>query len=269
MYSIAGSVGDRQRARQAEADRADGGVRLEPERRRAAAEHLGPRAELDVRLQPDHRLVPGQRLVVRHQLRRHRAITQVPSPEPAAGRPSAAPVPPRRARGDPVRAVVGERRCHDLQPDRQAVLGREPARHRDRRVAGQIGRDRAQVGQVHGHRVVGPLPDRERGRRGGRRDQHVDLLERRVEVPADQRAHLLRLAVVGVVVAARQRVRAEHDPALDLRAEAGRPGQRHDLVRARGCRRRRSAGRSASRRTGPGSTSTRWARSGNRPAARR
>ena len=40
------------------------------------------------------------------------------------------------------------------------------------------------------------------------------------EVAADQRADALRLPVVGVVVAGRQRVGAEHDPALHLGAEA-------------------------------------------------
>ena len=38
---------------------------------------------------------------------------------------------------------------------------------------------------------------------------------------ADDRPHLLRLAVVGLVVARRERVGAEHDPALRLVAEAG------------------------------------------------
>src|SRR5580700_6597971 len=37
-------------------------------------------------------------------------------------------------------------------------------------------------------------------------------------------------AVVGVVISAGQGVGAEHDAALDLGAEAGRPGRRHDLV---------------------------------------
>ena len=39
-------------------------------------------------------------------------------------------------------------------------------------------------------------------------------------VAAHERADLLRLQVVGVVVAGAQHVGAEHDPALDLRAEA-------------------------------------------------
>ena len=51
-------------------------------------------------------------------------------------------------------------------------------------------------------------------------DQHVEPLEGVVEVALDERAHLLRLQVVGVVVAGGERVRAEHDAALDLGAEA-------------------------------------------------
>ena len=58
--------------------------------------------------------------------------------------------------------------------------------------------------------------------------------EGRLEVARDERADLLGLAVVGVVVAARQGVRAEHDAALDLGAETGRAGQRHDLLGAAG-----------------------------------
>ena len=57
------------------------------------------------------------------------------------------------------------------------------------------------------------------GRRRRRRDE-VEALERGREVARDQRAHLLRAAVVGVVVARGERVGPEHDPALDLLAEA-------------------------------------------------
>ena len=70
----------------------------------------------------------------------------------------------------------------------------------------------------------------ERGGRRGRGDQHVDLAEGRVEVPDDQRADLLGLAVVGVVVAAGQRVRAQDDAPLDLGAETRLAGQRHHLL---------------------------------------
>ena len=55
----------------------------------------------------------------------------------------------------------------------------------------------------------------------GRRDERVEaLLPQAVEVALDQRPDLLGLEVERVVVARRQRVRAEHDPALDLGAEA-------------------------------------------------
>ena len=64
----------------------------------------------------------------------------------------------------------------------------------------------------------------------------VEARERRREVLGDLRAHALGLPVVGVVVAARERVGAEHDAALDLGAEA--------VVRACACTSR--AGRSAS-----------------------
>ena len=52
-------------------------------------------------------------------------------------------------------------------------------------------------------------------------------------------------AVVRVVVAGAERVRAEHDAALDLGAEAGLAGERGDLLGGAACRRRRPAGRSA------------------------
>ena len=51
------------------------------------------------------------------------------------------------------------------------------------------------------------------------------------EVVADQAAHTQRLAVVRVVVARRQRVRAEHDAALDLGAESLVAGRHVHRVR--------------------------------------
>ena len=60
-------VDHRQRARMPQADRAGVGVRLVAEGQRAAAEHLGARAQLDVDLHPDHRLEgPGLGLRDRH-----------------------------------------------------------------------------------------------------------------------------------------------------------------------------------------------------------
>ena len=101
-------------------------------------------------------------------------------------------------------------------------------------------------------------------------DQHVGLLERRLEVAADQRAHLLRLAVVGVVVAAGQGVGAEDDPALHLVAEAGVAGGAHDVLGARvvDALGQSPAGRSASRRSGRGWTTPRPAGSGSTSPAR-
>ena len=75
-----------------------------------------------------------------------------------------------------------------------------------------------------------PLADPERHERRRRRHQHVGLLERGGEVARDQRAHLLRLAVVRLVVAGRQRVGADHDAPLHLGAEAGLAGERHDVL---------------------------------------
>ena len=46
------------------------------------------------------------------------------------------------------------------------------------------------------------------------------LLEGLLEIAPDERAHALRLAVVGVVVARRERVGADQAAALDLAAEA-------------------------------------------------
>ena len=77
-----------------------------------------------------------------------------------------------------------------------------------------------------------------------------------------QRAHLLRLAVVGVVVAGREHVGAEQDAALHLGAEALRARAQVHLGEARA--RRARGGRSARRRSARGcSTPRRW-RSGSR-----
>src|SRR2546423_1479150 len=82
-----------------------------------------------------------------------------------------------------------------------------------------------QIGQVW---VLGSSPkdsaqpEGDRGR--GRGHDEVHALEGRPEVVGDLGPHTLRAAVVGLVVAGRQRVGAEHDAALDLGAEPLRPG---------------------------------------------
>ena len=87
------------------------------------------------------------------------------------------------------------------------------------RVAGQVGRDRAHVAQIHGERIGGLGAEREGGGRRRRGQQDVEALVGRLEVSDDQGANLLRFAVVGVVVARRQGVRPEHDASLHLGAE--------------------------------------------------
>ena len=115
-----------------------------------------------------------------------------------------------------------------VQAERQA-LPVEPARDAHRRQAGEARRDREHVVQIHRQRV-GRLADAERGRGRGRGQDHVALLERLAEILLDQRAHLLRLGEIGVVEAGRQHVGADHDPALDLGAEARRARRRIHVV---------------------------------------
>ena len=68
-----------------------------------------------------------------------------------------------------------ERLADNLQADRQAV--RQAARHADRRNAGQVDRNRADIVQIHRQRVVDLLADLERRRRRRWPDDDVELLE--------------------------------------------------------------------------------------------
>ena len=146
--------------------------------------------------------------------------------------------------GDAQQAGLVERPAGQLQADRQAIR-REPARHADRRQAGQVGADREHVGQIHLQRIVGALAEPERRRRTRRHRDRVHVGgERDVVVAADQRPHLLRLQVVGLVVARAQHVGAEHDAALHLGAEvlaAGAVVERRQIVARRELRARRVA----------------------------
>ena len=122
-------VDDRQRAGQAQADRAGVRVRLGAELGRAAAEHLRRGAEFDVRLEADDRLVLGQHFLVGQcscaQLRDR-------GEDGLDGR--------LEGRADAVAALVGQRRRHDLQADRQPLATarrapRSPAYRRATRAA--------------------------------------------------------------------------------------------------------------------------------------
>ena len=178
-------VEHRQRARVRQADRA--GVACWAGRRSSAA-------------QPQNILVRVaswtwiSRPITGSQRRRAHA-----TPGGEGSKPSA----PSRAWATVEQAVLAEGRPGDLQADRQP-LG-EAAGDRDGGHAGQADRDRADVGQVHLQRVVDPLA------RAGRRPTARSATsakstdsKARVEVAPDQRAHLLRAQVVGVVVARRR-----------------------------------------------------------------
>ena len=122
------------------------------------------------------------------------------------------------------------RRAHDLQAGRQAGVAGEASGHGHAAHARQVQRQGEQVEHVHCQRVVGLLAELEgSGRRHGC-DDRVDLLVGLGEVPGNQVAYALSLQVVGVVVADGQGVGAQHDAALDLRAEAFGAGLAHHLV---------------------------------------
>ena len=168
-------------------------------------------------------------------------------------------------RGHLEQGALAQRRGEHLHPDGQPVVAGAEG-DADGRVPGQVGRDGAHVGQVHGQRVVDLGPEGEGGGRAWwRRAARRSAGRRRSKPSMMQRAHLLGLAVVGVVVAGRQRVGAEHDPPLHLGAEARPRGWRCSWPRRR---RRRPAGRSGPRRSGPGWTRPRPGRSGSRPTGR-
>mmetsp|Transcript_68802 Transcript_68802/g.161867 ORF Transcript_68802/g.161867 Transcript_68802/m.161867 type:complete len:253 (-) Transcript_68802:230-988(-) len=93
-------------------------------------------------------------------------------------------------------------------------------RHAHAGQAGQRAGQREDVGQIRLGRVVlalAVLPGNGRGHRAG--DQ-VTLREGLLEVVGDHAAQLLGLQVVGVVVAVREHIGADHDAALHLGAEA-------------------------------------------------
>ena len=216
-------VDHRQRAGVRQAHRAGVRVGLVALGDGAAAEHLGLRVELDVDLEADHRL-PGASCSPRC------------APCRAVGaRPAAASRRPARAESRKVGAVskpiapssacAASRMRFSLNagPMSWKPTGRPSLRPQGmltRRQAGQVDRDGADVAHVHRQRVGGARAGLEGDRRRGGRGDQVDVGEGRGEVAAHQRAHLLGAAVVGVVVAGRERVGADHDAPLDLGAEA-------------------------------------------------
>ena len=164
----------------------------------------------------------------------------------------------------PEKGRLVERAAEELQAD-----GQTPGEAAGERQAGEAGQVRGHgedVGQVHLQRVAGLLAEAE-GRAGRRRrGDSVAGLERGLEVAPDERAHLLGAEVVGVVVARRERERAEDDPALDLRPEAEVARLAVEALRGRASPAR--AGRSARRRSGRGCSRPRRSRRGSRSRSR-
>ena len=242
-------VQHRERAGQAERHGVDVGVGLVAEAVGAGAEQLG--APWPARRGPRGRRRPRSRRSARRPPPRTSArsdgsvvVTRPPPPRPRAPRPPGTS-PARRA---PARA-----------PARRPA-GRRPPVPNGTLMAGWPARGDGIVYTSHrymarGLSVLAPSGKATVGVVG--REQDVGVLVGPGEVVGDQPPDLQRLAVVGVVVAGRQGVRAEHDAPLHLGAEAGLTRGR---VHRRGVRRRRPAGRSARRRSGRGCWTPRPAR---------
>src|SRR5690348_14494128 len=112
--------------------------------------------------------------------------------------------------------IFGKEVAQQLQPYRQAIA--EAARDRDTADTCQVRRNGEYVLEIHFVRIR-YLANLECHRWRGGTDQHIETFESAGEIFRDQRAHLLRLLIIGVVVAGGERVGTEHDAALDLLPE--------------------------------------------------
>ena len=89
---------------------------------------------------------------------------------------------------------------HELQSDR-AVFRAESAWNAHAGNPGQAARNGVKVGQVHGHGIGRLLAKTESDTGGHRAGDHVALTKGLLEFIGDDAAYLLRLNIVGVVVA--------------------------------------------------------------------
>ena len=121
--------------------------------------------------------------------------------------------------------IFRERGAEELNADRQARLALA-GRQGDARQTGEVGADGIDVGQVHRQRIVDQLADFERRRRRHGREEQVARLEGPIEIVANQPADFERLEIIGVVIAGREGVVAQHDAAFDFvpKAFAARGG---------------------------------------------
>ena len=102
------------------------------------------------------------------------------------------------------------------RPERQA-LAVLTGGHDDARQTGHVDRHREHVVEIHLHRIRIHLlvADTEGGGRRGRGQDGVDaVVEDGLEIAADQGADLLRLDVIGVVIAGREHIGADHHTPL-------------------------------------------------------
>src|SRR5215467_2133270 len=113
-----------------------------------------------------------------------------------------------------------ERSPDQLQPERQ-TLTIEPGGNRNGWQSRHVHGHSKHVVQIHLDRVARGFFANPKGRRRrGRREDRVDAgLEAVLEVPLYQRANFLRPQVIGIVIACRQHIGADHDPTAHLLAE--------------------------------------------------
>src|SRR5256885_8199346 len=96
-----------------------------------------------------------------------------------------------------------------------------PARNGGPRASRQRPSNRIYISKIHLERVGRTLAQFERRNRRSRRQDGIHLCKRIAEILGNERANLLPLQVVGVVVARRKHIRAQHDAAFYLFAKPG------------------------------------------------
>jgi len=120
---------------------------------------------------------------------------------------------------NPQQLAFVEGRCLELQTDGQ-LAGCQTAGDRDAWQAREVGADGVDVAEVHGQRIVEFFSEAKGGSRGDRASDDVHSLECFRKIVRDAAADFECFQVVGIVVSGGQRVRAEHDAALDFGTES-------------------------------------------------
>src|SRR3989442_469048 len=119
-------------------------------------------------------------------------------------------------------ARFAEWRPKDLQPDGQLATG-FATRNGNAWNARERPRNRINISKIHLERVVHSLAETESGYGRSRGEKRINLLKGVPEILGDERANLLPLEVVRVVIARGKNVGSQHDAAFDLGAEARAP----------------------------------------------